>query len=190
MNSRLQHPALILAVLAILSGTLGSLFPGPGSVDAPDAGLHMVLAGVWFGFVVGFGVWCWGNRSWGAAALAFSATWIGWELAVNFAMQLEERWLKASPIPKELTIYFSGFVAGAAGAITTWAGAAAFAPALRQATVLVGVVAAGAFLGLLLPFTNSYDHAAILLVPWQTAVAALLGLGLGPRLVAAKPLSA
>jgi hypothetical protein len=41
------------------------------------------------------------------------------------------------------------------------------------------IVATGAVLGLLMQATNSYDNPAILLVPWQAGVAAMLGLGLG-----------
>ena len=183
MKSDLQHPPLILAALAAVSGTLGSHVQGPSYGNAPDLGLYMVLTGVWFGLVVGFGVWRWGGHSWGAAALALVATWVGWELAVNLAMQLEGRWLKATVIPAELTIYISGFAAGAVGALSTWAGAAAFTPALRRTPVPVGLVSTGAVFGLLLPLTNTYDNAAILLLPWQTAIAARLGLGLRPKLM-------
>jgi len=141
----------------------------------------MVLTGVWFGLVVAFGIWRWGNHSWSAAALAFVTTWVGWELAVNLALQLEERWLKAITLPAELTIYISGVAAGAVGAVLTWAGAAAFAHPLRQIPVATGLVSSGAALGLLLPLTNHYDNAVVLLLPWQTTIAALLGFGIGPR---------
>jgi hypothetical protein len=177
----LQHPAMILAALASVSATLGSFFEGLGFGVAPDLGFHMVLTGVWFGLVVGFGVWRWVRRSWGAAAIAFVATWVGWELAVNLALQLEERGLKAIAVPPELTIYLSGFAAGAVGALSLWAGAAAFAPALRKISVSVGLVSAGALLGLLLPFTNNFDNALVLLLPWQLTIAALLGCSIGPK---------
>ncbi len=182
MKFDLQHPAVILAGLAAVSATLGTFFQDLGYGVAPDLGLYMVATGVWFGLVVGFGVWRWGNHSWIAAAMALVATWVGWELAVNLALQLEERWLKGW-LPAALTIYISGFAAGAVGALSTWAGAAAFIHALRRTSVMVGLIATGAALGLLLPFTNNYDHGIILLLPWQTAIAALLGLGLGPRLM-------
>jgi hypothetical protein len=87
-------------------------------------------------------------------------------------------------MPAEVTIYISGLAAGAVGALLTWAGAAAFAPALRQTSLLVGLVLTGAALGLLLPITNNYDNALVLLLPWQTAIASLLGFGLSPGLMA------
>ena len=95
----------------------------------------MVLSGAWFGLVVGFGVWHWGNRSWTAAAIAIAVTWVGWQLAVNLAMQLNERWLKAASIPVALRMYVSGLAAGAVGAFVTWAGVAYFTPILRQTVV-------------------------------------------------------
>jgi hypothetical protein len=50
-----------------------------------------------------------------------------------------------------------------------------FSPQLRQpvAAILVGTV--GALFGLLLPLSISLDALAILFVPWQAAVAAMLG---------------
>jgi hypothetical protein len=179
MTSPWRHPALILATLAVLSAGLGTNVQGPGFADIPGPGLYLTLTGVWFGLVVAFGVWQWGNPSWVAAATAFLATWIGWELAVNVAIQLEEHWLKMTPLPDRLTLYVSGFSAGAVGAFLTWAGAAMFAPALRQTYLPILFVATGSLLGLLLPCTNRYDSAAVLLLPWETAIAALLGLGLG-----------
>jgi hypothetical protein len=177
MKSILQHPASILAALGAASGILGSYALGVGYGEAPRLGLYMVLSGVWFGLVVGYGVWHWGNRSWAAAATALVATWIGWELAVNLALQLDEHF-KVATMPDALRSYVPGFAAGAVGAFITWAGAASFARALRRPSVAVAVVAVGALLGMLLPLTNDYDNPAILLLPWQTAVAALLGLGM------------
>ena len=102
------------------------------------------------------------------------ATWVGWKLAVNLALQLEERWLKAIAVPAELTIYISGVAAGAAGAGSTsgW----------RNSIRPPAAADAACGRGLLLPSTNHYDNAFVLLLPWQTTIAALLGFGIGPRL--------
>lgn len=143
--------------------------------------MYMVLTGLWFGFVVAFGVWRWGNRTWVAAATALVTTWIAWEVAVNLAMQLTENWLKAAGLAELLRSYVAGFAAGAVGALLTWVGAAAFTGALRQVSVACSVIATGALFGLLLPWTNQYDSPAILLLPWQAAVAAVLGFGFAPR---------
>ena len=139
----------------------------------------MMLTGAWFGLVIGFGVWRWGSRSWGASMMVFAMTWAAWELAVNLALQLEQNWLKATALPGAATLYVAGFAAGAVGAFVTWAGAAVFSPVPRLASVPIAVISAGAVLGLLLPYTHHYDNPAVLLLPWQIAIAAILGIGLG-----------
>ncbi len=182
MKSIMRHPAWILAALGGVSGILGSFALGVGYGDAPSIGLYMIPSGTWFGLVVGFGVWKWGGHShgasWGAAATALVATWVGWELAVNLALQLDQHWLKAVVMPDVFKTYVPGFAAGAVGAFVTWAGAASSTRALRRTSVAMPVVSAGAVLGLLLTWTSNYDNPVILLLPWQTAVAALLGLGM------------
>jgi hypothetical protein len=130
MKSLKQQPAWTLAALGAISGILGSFALGVGYGDAPRLGLYMIPSGTWFGLVVAFGVWQWGNRSWGAAATALVATWVGWELAVNLALQLDQHWLKAAAIPDAFRTQVPGFAAGAVGAFVTWAGAAASARAL------------------------------------------------------------
>lgn len=180
MKSILHHPALTLAALGLASGTFGSFDLGTNYAQAPDLGVYMVLAGVWFGLVVGYGVWRWGNQSLAAAAAAFAGTWIAWELAVNLGLRLDQNWLLGTTVPDSLKSYVTGFTAGAVGALVTWAGAAAFTPALRQASVLGLIVSTGALFGLLLPSTSQYDYPAILLVPWQAAVAAAFGFCLAP----------
>jgi hypothetical protein len=181
MKSIMRHPVGILATLGAVSGILGSFALGVGYGEAPSIGLYMIPSGTWFGLVVGFGVWRWGAHSWGAAATALVATWVGWELAVNLALQLDQHWLKAAAIPDVCKTYLPGFAAGAVGAFVTWAGAASSTRALRRTLVAVPVVSAGAVLGLLLAWTSNYDNPLILLLPWQTAVAALLGAGMAAQ---------
>ncbi len=180
MKSITLHPGFVLAALGAASGILGTFALGLGYGDAPSLGLYMVLAGTWFGLVIAFGVWRWGNRSWGAAASALVATWIGWEAAVNLALQLDQNWLKSAAMPDALRTFLPGFAAGAVGAFFTWAGAASSTPALRRMSIPLAAVSVGAMLGLLLPLTSNYDNPVILLLPWQAAIAAVLGLGLAP----------
>ena len=182
MTTNLRHPAIILALLAVVSGSLGTRVQGPGFGEAAHVGAYMMLTGVWFGLVIALGVWRWGNRSARAAATALVATWVGWELAVNLAIQCNEHWLKAIAIPDAIIMSVSGFCAGAFGAFATWAGAALVTPTLRLTWLALSIISTGALLGSLLQISNHYDTAAALLVPWQTAVASLLGLGLAlPR---------
>jgi hypothetical protein len=178
MKSILHHPAAILAALGAVSGTLGSYGLGANVGDAPALGLYMVFAGLWFGLVIGYGLWRWGDRSLRTAGIAVAATWIAWEAAVNVGLQLDQRWLVGTAVPDGLKSYVTGFAAGGIGALLTWLGAALTTPSLRQASTAGLVVSTGALFGLLLPATNQYDYPAILLLPWQAAVAAALGLSL------------
>lgn len=175
-----QHPVLVLASLGILSGYLGTFGLGLGLGEAPDLGIYMIHAGILFGLVVAFGVWTWGKRSWGAAAVALVATWVAWEAAVNLGLQLESSWLKDAMTSDVLRAYMTGCIAGGVGASLVWAGAAIVAPVLQRLSTAVMVVATGATLGLLMQATNNYDSPAILLVPWQAGVAGMLGFGLTP----------
>ena len=180
MKSILHHPATILAALGAVSGMLGSYGLGANYGDAPELGLYMVFAGLWFGLVIGYGLWRWGDHAWSTAAIAIAATWIAWEAAVNVGLQIDQRWLVGTAVPDGLKSYVTGFAAGGVGAMLTWLGAAATTPALRQASTLGLVVSTGALFGLLLPATNQYDYPAILLLPWQAAVAAAFGVSLAP----------
>jgi len=178
----IQHPAPLLALLGAVSGTMSTFVPGSAIEGMPSSlGLFMVLAGVWFGLVVAFGVWRFAARDLAAVAVVTATTWIAWEVAVNLAMQLSEYSLKVSALPDTPRHYLSGFIAGAMGAFLTWAGAALFSAALRGRAAAASVGAAGAVLGLLLPWSMSADHPAILFVPWQMGVAATLGYFLGGR---------
>ena len=174
------HPSFILAALGAISGMLGTTLLGFGYGDAPHPGIYMVMTGVWFGLVIGFAVWRWGNRSWAAVATAALATWIGWEAAVNLALQLDRPWLDAAPNIAVWKPYLSGFAAGAVGAFITWAGAASFTPTLRRGSAAATIALTGALFGLLLPLTNNYDNGAVLLLPWQAAVASMIGFHMAP----------
>ncbi|MEQ1695447.1 MAG: hypothetical protein ABL901_06355 [Hyphomicrobiaceae bacterium] len=172
-----RYPGLAMAALAFVSGLLGTFAEGPGFGTAPQLGVYLVLAGVWFGLVVAFGAWNWGEQRWTGALIAFVATWVAWELAVNTALQIDAYWTRGGHNPGWLGLYLAGFVAGAIGAGVTWAGAAVSLPLLRRVHVGAGMIGVGATMGLLLPYTNHYDNGAILLIPWQVAVAAWLGRG-------------
>jgi hypothetical protein len=181
MTSRLQHPVLILAALGAVSGVLGTTFLGAGYGDAPDPGVYMVLAGLWFGLVIGFAVRRWGEASWGAVATAVLVTWIGWEVAINVALKIDRPWPEAISIASIYKSYLAGFVAGALGAAITWAGAAARVLSLQRVSAAATITATGAMFGLLLPATNHFDSGLVLQLPWQVAVASMIGFNLSPR---------
>jgi hypothetical protein len=172
----IQDPAPLLALLGALSGTMSTFLPGSGIEGMPASlGLFMVLAGIWFGLVVGFGAWRFAAASPAAVVVVMAATWLAWEVAVNLALQVSEYNLKIAALPDTQRQYLAGFAAGAAGAGLTWAGAALFAAPLRRRGAAASIAAVGAVLGLLLPWSMNADYPAVLFVPWQTGVAATLG---------------
>jgi hypothetical protein len=181
MALRVNNPAALLAALGVVSGALGTHVQGIGFGAAPDPGIYMVLTGVWFGLVMGFAAWRWGTASVFAAAVAFVATWIGWETAVNLAMQIDGPWLRDAAIARGSKTYLAGFAAGAVGALLTWSGVAASAPVLRCGKAVMRVALTGAVFGLLLRAIDYFDSGVVLLVPWQAAVAAMIGLHLSPQ---------
>lgn len=181
MPAFMSHPSIVLAALAAVSGLLGSFGREIGFGEPPHPGLHMVLTGLWFGIVVAFGVWCWGKSSLVSAVTAVAVTWVGWEVAFNLAMLGSNSWLKPAGI-SELTLNLvGGSFAGAVGAFLTWLGTAMGTSSLRRRSVAASVVATGAVFGLLVPLTFHFDGPAVLLIPWQFAVAAVLGSGLAPQ---------
>src|ERR1700730_10785387 len=123
----IQHPSAQLALLGAASGALSAFVPGFGLDGTPSSlGFYMVLAGVWFGLVVAFGVWRFAANSPVAIPAVIATTWIAWEGAVNLAMQLTDYSLKISALPDTPRYYLAGFIAGAVGAFLTWAGAIVF----------------------------------------------------------------
>jgi len=170
-----RQPAPVLAALGAVSGLLSAYIPGPAAlIDAggpPQFGIYMALAGIWFGLVIGFGLWRSGHRSAIALATAVLTTWIGWELAVNIAMQI------AGPAgPDAVSAYYvAGMISGAVGALLTYAAASPWVPAFRRLWPGAQMTAAGAILGLLLPWATGDDLPIVLFVPWQAALAGLFG---------------
>ena len=178
MSPHLSRPLVLLASLAAASAVLGSTFVGNNYGAAPSPGLYLVLTGLWFGLVIGFAAWRWAERTVSAFATAFVITWIGWEAAVNVAVQIDGPALEGTVIPYGVRLYLAGFAAGALGALITWAGVAIYAQPLRRRAVVAAVVATGALFGLLLPATNTFDSGLVLLVPWQVAIALVIGANL------------
>lgn len=183
MPGCVRHPVILLAALGALSGYAGTFWLNVNYGDAPHLGLYMILPGIWFGCVVGLGVCHFGSGSLFSFGMAVATTWMAWEVAVNLAMQITESWLKPTGISSALAVCVGGFAAGMVGALLTWAGAASLTPRLRRFDLSGAIVVAGAILGLLLQPANQYDFPALLFVPWQCAVAALLGLGLAKQRV-------
>lgn len=172
--------ALLLAVLAFLSGALGSHVLSFGIGAAPGLGLYAIPAGLLFGAVIAFAVNLWGGASRSAALFTVAATTVAWEAAVNLAMQLDSVLLPQIGVPPASRMAIAGVAAGTLGAFSTWAGAAYAAPALQTRRTLHLAAVAGGTCGLLLSVSNAFDQPALLLIPWQMVQALIIGLGLQP----------
>jgi len=170
-----QYPVSILAVLGAISGGLGATIVGAGYGDAPNPGVYMVLTGLWFGVVMGFSVWRCGRASLAMSLMTVLVTWIAWEAAVNTAIQIDRPWLASVQFATPYKAYLTGVVAGAIGAFITWSAAAFAVQALRRSSTAIAVTLTGALFGLLYPAVNYFDTGLILLVPWQAAIAMVIG---------------
>ncbi|AGK58462.1 hypothetical protein HYPDE_33948 [Hyphomicrobium denitrificans 1NES1] len=175
MTSNDLHPVPALAALGAVSGSLGATIVGAGYGDAPSPGAYMVLTGLWFGFVMGFAVWRWGQASLAASTMTVLITWFAWEAAVNLTIQIDRPWPQSIAIATAYKSYLTGLAAGAVGAIITWAGIALNVGALRRSSVAAAVTVTGALFGLLFPAVNYFDSGLVLLLPWQVAVAMMIG---------------
>ena len=175
MTNNELHPVPVLAALAAISGSLGSTIVGAGYGDAPNPGIYMVLTGLWFGAVMGFAVWRWAGASFAASAITLLVTWFAWEAAVNLAIQIDRPWPDAIEIAKAYKSYMTGVIAGAVGAFVTWGGVAFNVEVLRRSSIAAEVTVTGALFGLLFPALDYFDSGLVLLLPWQVAVAMVIG---------------
>jgi hypothetical protein len=175
MTSNDLHPVPVLAVLSAISASLGATIVGAGYGNAPNPGIYMVLTGLWFGAVMGFAVWRWAEASLSASAITLLVTWFAWEAAVNVAIQIDQPWPDAIEIAKVYKSYLTGVIAGAVGAFVTWIGIALNVETLRRSSVAAEVTVTGALFGLLFPAVDYFDSGLVLLLPWQTAVAMVIG---------------
>lgn len=166
---------LLLILLSLTSGLLGSLPGGLNWGAAPGLGLFAPMTGVWFALVIAYAIRRLANVNALGVTLAFFCTWCAWEVAVNFAIQVDSVWLTHLVSSPALRMAIAGFGAGAIGAMLTWMGAAAAVATLRRPRLAVYLTAIGALIGLLLPVTDVFDSPAVLFMTWEVAIATVLG---------------
>ena len=175
----------IAAGIGVLTGLISSL-PSPLpdlALDDPDILVSAERAGVAFGAGVALIVWLWANRDLGKCLLALVLTLIGWIAAVNTAndvliLSVSSELFGTEAGAKEgremLGLLLGGVAAGAVGAGLTAFGAGIAAESVRRSEAWAPVVGAGALFGVLLYPAVANETIALLLVPWQAAVAAAL----------------
>jgi hypothetical protein len=180
---------MIAAGIGLLTGLISSL-PSPLPdlklddpeilVNAETVPLH---AGLAFGAGVALIVWLWASREPGKCLLALVLTLVGWIAAVNTAndvliLTVSSELFGTETGAKEsremLGLLLGGLAAGAVGAGLTAFGAGIAAESVRRSGAWGPIVGAGAVFGSLLYPAVINETIALLLVPWQAAVAAAL----------------
>lgn len=179
----------IAAGIGVLTGLISSLpsplpdlkLDEPGLViSAETVPLH---AGIAFGAGVALIVWLWARRDLGKCLLAMALALIGWLAAVNTANDVMTVVVSselfgtvegAKASRETLGWLLGGLAAGAVGAGLTAFGGGIAAESIRRVEAWGTIAAVGALFGLLLYPAVSNDAIALLLVPWQVAVAAAL----------------
>jgi hypothetical protein len=182
-----------MAGMGLLTGLLSSL-PSPLPdlrledpeilINADGIPLH---AGIAFGAGLAIMLWLWANRDLGKCLLAMALTLVGWLAAVNTANDVMSAVVGselfgtvdgAKASREMLGWILAGVVGGGIGAGLTAFGTGIAARAIRRPEAWGPIVIAGMVFGLLLYPAASFDLVALLLVPWQAAVAGAIAYGL------------
>src|SRR5262245_5788733 len=183
----------IMAIISVMTGLISSL-PSPLPdvrledpefiINARSVPLH---AGIAFGAGLAAMLWLWVSRDVGKCLLAIAFTIIGWLVAANTANDVfsavvsselfgTEAGAKAS---REVVGWvLAGLVGGGIGAGLVAFGAGIAAQSIRRARAWMPIVVTGALFGLLLYPAAHLDAVALLFVPWQAAIAAVIALAL------------
>ena len=183
----------VMAGVGALTGLVSSL-PSPLPdlrledpeilINADGIPLH---AGIAFGAGLAVMLWLWANRDIGKCLLAMALTLMGWLAAVNTANDMMSAvvgselfgTVEGAKANREMLGWIlAGLVGGAIGAGLTAFGTGIAARAIRRPEAWGLVVVTGALFGLLLYPAAKFDVIALLLVPWQAAVAAAIAYGL------------
>ena len=183
----------VMAGVGALTGLVSSL-PSPLPdlrledpeilINADGIPLH---AGIAFGAGLAVMLWLWANRDIGKCLLAMALTLMGWLAAVNTANDMMSAvvgselfgTVEGAKASREMLGWIlAGLVGGAIGAGLTAFGTGIAARAIRRPEAWGLIVVTGALFGLLLYPAARFDVIALLLVPWQAAVAAAIAHGL------------
>jgi hypothetical protein len=182
-----RRAVAVMAGVGILTGLISSL-PSPLPeirleepeilINAEGVPLH---AGIAFGAGLATMLWLWVSRDLGKCLLAVAITLLGWLAAVNTANDVLSAvvssdlfgTVEGAKANREVVGWvLGGLVGGAIGA-----GLIAFGTGIADHTIWRSeawgpIVTVGALFGLLLYPAANWGAVALLLVPWQAAVAA------------------
>jgi len=183
----------IMAGVGVLTGLISSV-PSPlPEMRLEDTGVLInaevvpLHAGIVFGAAIAMLLWLWVNRDPAKCLLAMALVLIGWLAAVNTANDVFQAivgsdlfgTIQGAKANREVMgLLLAGLSGGAIGAGLTAFGCGIPAEAIRRSQNWILIVVVGALVGLLLYPAAEFDVLALLLVPWQAAVAAAVAYGL------------
>ena len=176
-----------MAGVGAFTGLLSSL-PSPlPDLRLEDPEILINADGIPLHAGIAFGAGMRANRDLGKCLLAMALTLMGWLAAVNTANDMMSvvvsselfGTVEGAKVSREMLGWIlAGLVGGAIGAGLTAFGTGIAAQAIRRPTAWGLIVVTGAVFGLLLYPAASLDVIAVLLIPWQAAVAASIAYGL------------
>jgi hypothetical protein len=147
-------------------------------INAPSIPLH---AGIVFGAMLAGIAWLWLTRDLTKCLLVFAFGLAAWLVAVNTANEVFSTIVASdlfgtTPGAKDnreiLGLLLGGLAGGAAGSGLATYGVGFAVPSIRRMSLALPIVATGTALGLLLYPAADLDVLPLLLIPWQTLVAA------------------
>jgi hypothetical protein len=153
-------------------------------INARTIPLH---AGIAFGAMLAGVTWLWLTRDRLKCLLVFAFGLAAWLVAVNTASEVFSNIVASelfgtTPGAKDnreiLGLLVGGLAGGAAGSSLVTFGLGFATPQIRRMQSALPIVATGTVLGLLLYPTADLDVLPLLLVPWQTLVAAAIAYAL------------
>jgi hypothetical protein len=189
-----RHRAMAtMAALGLLTGLI-SCVPSPLPdirwdepeilINARTIPLH---AGIAFGAMLAGLAWLWLTRDRLKCLLVFAFGLAAWLVAVNTASEVFSNIVSSdlfgtTPGAKDnreiLGLLLGGLAGGAAGSGLATFGIGFAAPSIRRMQTALPIVATGTVLGLLLYPSADLDILPLLLIPWQTLVAAAIAYAL------------
>ncbi len=182
-----------MAALGLLTGLI-SCVPSPLPdirwddpeilINARTIPLH---AGIAFGAMLAGVTWLWLTRDRLKCLLVFAFGLAAWLVAVNTASEVYSTIVSSdlfgtTPGAKDnreiLGLLLGGLAGGAAGSGLVTFGLGFATPSIRRMQTALPIVATGTVLGLLLYPAADLDILPLLLIPWQTLVAAAIAYAL------------
>jgi hypothetical protein len=168
-----KEAGIILAICGVISGLLSTYVNVPGT---ELFGVPM-LPGVFFGIVVGLGIYSWESHNPIPIVIGFVGVLIGWWVAYKFAVTMHDA-------QNRNLLVVIGLISGLLGSVLLSLALFIASEDFRANATMLKATGFGAVAGILLYFVESggFVHGlAILFVVWQGGMAWIIGRALAFR---------